>query len=151
MKYLLLIFMLMCSSITAQILNVAQIHQIGLHTFDDLDNLMVNQHKFKRVEDVEDDNQRVYTNDSDQLDQLLVVTVIRDSKGCANVLSIVDRSGENVFKLKNDLPQEGFEYIGKKKMSEELIVSQFKNGKVHILISDTITSAGAYQILLMCR
>lgn len=151
MKFLFMIFMLMCTCTTAQRLNVRQIHQIGLHTFDELDKLMVNQHKFKRVEDVEDDNQRVYTNDSDQLDQLLVVTVIRDLKGCANVLSIVDKSAANVFQLKKDLPQEGFVYMGKKKMSEELIVSQFQNGKVHILLSDTITSAGAYQILLMCR
>jgi hypothetical protein len=151
MKYLILVFTLLFNCSTAQVLNAVHIHQIGQYKFDDLDDLMVNKHQFKRIKDVEDNNQRVYTNDSEQLDQLLVITVIRDLKGCTNVLSIVDKSAANVFRLKNDLPKEGFEYLGKKKMSEELIVSQFIKGKVSVLISDTVTSTGAYQILLMCR
>lgn len=151
MKHFVLVFILLSGCSYGQVLNAAQIHQIGMYKFDDLDDLMVNKHKFKRAEIFEDDNQRVYTNDSEQLDRLLVITVFRDTKGCSNSLSIVDKSEANVFLLKNNLPEEGFRYISKKKMSEDLIVSQFTNGKIHVLVSDTITSTGAYQILMMCR
>lgn len=151
MRSLALIFTLLFCCSNAQILDAIQINQIGQYEFDNLDNLMTSKHKFMRVKDIEDENQKVYTNDSDYLDQLIVVTVFRNPRGCSNVLSIVDKSAANVYQLKNDLPQEGFIYLGKKKMSEELIVSQFSKGKVHVLISDTITASGAYQILFMCR
>jgi hypothetical protein len=150
MRYLALIFTFFSCCSNAQILDAIQINEIGQHEFDVLDDLMVSKHKFVRVKDIEDENQKVYTNNSDHLEQLMVVTVFRNSNGCSNVLSIVDNSEENVDQLKDDLPQEGFVYHGKKKMSEELIVSQFSKGKLHVLISDTITASGAYQILLMC-
>lgn len=115
MKYLIVIFILLFFYGSAQKINATQIHEIGQHEFDVLDDLMVSKHKFVRVKDIEDENQKVYTNDSDHLDDLLVVTVFRNRKGCSNVLSIVDNSEENVDQLKDDLPQEGFVYHGKKR------------------------------------
>lgn len=151
MKHLLLFFTLLFNSSYSQSLNAAQIYQISNYRFDDLDYLMVTQHKFRRLRDIEDEKQKVYTNDSDKHDQLVVVTVIKDIKGCANILSIVNSSEADVNKLKKDLSLEGFKYQGKKNMSEEIIVSQFIKEKVAVSITDTRTSTGAFQVLLMCR
>jgi hypothetical protein len=125
--------------------------EIAQHDFTELDKVMIYKHGFKRVEDIEDINQKVYTNDSDDMHKMVVITVIKNPYSCSNVLSIVNGSAAHITKLKEELPTEGYQYIGKKKMSEEILVSQFKKENMTVSITDHVTGTGAYQILLTCR
>lgn len=151
MKFISVIFILFFSLNYAQSLTASAIHEISQYNFEHLDRLMITEHGFKRVEDIEEENQKVYTNYSDEPHELLVITVIQDSSGCSNVLSIVNKSAVDVSKLRKELPLEGFLYRGKKKMSAEMVVSQYVRGKFTVSITDHITSTGAYQILLVCK
>jgi hypothetical protein len=151
MKYFVLIFTLVINFSYSQILNADQIQKISKVEFEHLDHLIVNEYLFKRMPDIEDENQRVYTNDSNMLDELIVITAIKNPKGCGNILSIVDRSSENVLKLREQLPLEGFVYRGKKRMSDEILVSQFAKEKITISMTDDVTSTGAHQIILVCK
>jgi hypothetical protein len=151
MKFLAVIFIFYFNINYSQSLSAATIHQISQHNFEELDQLMLGDHGFKRMQDLEDENQKVYTNFSSEPNEFLVVTVIRDSNGCSNILSIVHQSAVAVSKLREELLQDGFVYLGKKKMSEEIVVSQFLKGKFVVSITDHTTSTGAYQILLVCK
>lgn len=151
MKYLLPVFIMLFNCSYSQSLNAVQIQEISNYSFVDLDRLMVTKYKFSRMHDLEDDQQKIYSNDSDQADQFLVITVIKEINACANILSIVNSSEADISKLKEDLPSEGFVYRGKKKMTEDIMVSQFVKEKITISITDSRTSTGAYQILWMCK
>jgi len=151
MKFFLLIFLFFFNLNKSQELKASHMTEIAQHDFTDLDKVMISKHGFKRVEDIEDANQRVYTNDSDDTRKMVVITVIKNPESCSNVLSIVNGSAAHVTKLKEELPTEGYQYIGKKKMSEEILVSQFKKENMTVSITDHVTEAGAYQILLTCR
>ncbi|MFP3594459.1 hypothetical protein [Chryseobacterium sp. SIMBA_038] len=89
--------------------------EIAKHDFTELDKVMISKHGFKRVEDIEDTNQKVYTNDSNDTRQLVVVTVIKNAESCSNVLSIVNGSAAHVTKLKEELPTEGYQLSEKRK------------------------------------
>ena len=151
MKYLLPVFIMLFNCSYSQSLNAVQIQEISNYSFVDLDRLMVTKYKFSRMHDLEDDQQKIYSNDSDQADKFLVITVIKEINACANILSIVNSSEAEINKLKEDLPSEGFVYRGKKKMTEDIMVSQFVKEKITISITDSRTSTGAYQILWMCK
>jgi len=151
MKYLLPVFIMLFNCSYSQSLNAVQIQEISNYSFVDLDRLMVTKYKFSRMHDLEDDQQKIYSNDSDQADKFLVITVIKEINACANILSIVNSSEADISKLKEDLPSEGFVYRGKKKMTEDIMVSQFVKEKITISITDSRTSTGAYQILWMCK
>lgn len=137
MKYLSFIFILFFSLGYCQKLKAVHFDDISKYEFEELDRLMVEQHGFLRMDDIEHEHQRVYTNNSDQLDQLIVITVIKDPKSCSHVLSIVDRSESSVMRLKEELPNAGYHYQGEKKMSEEILVSHFTKGRKAVLITDT--------------
>lgn len=151
MKFFLLIFLFFFNLNNSQELKASHMTEIAQHDFTELDKVMISKHGFKRVEDIEDVNQRVYTNDSDDTRKMVVITVIKNPKSCSNVLSIVNGSAAHVTKLKEELPAEGYQYIGKKKMSEEIMVSQFKKENMTVSVTDHVTGTGAYQILLTCR
>lgn len=151
MKYLVLIFALIFNLTYSQVLSAVHIEKISKIEFEDLDQLMLNEYLFKRMPDVEDENQRVYTNDTDMLEEMIVITVIKNLKGCGNILTIVDRSAVNVLKFREQLPFIGFAYRGKKKMSDEIAVSQFTKEKTTISVTDDVTSTGAHQIIVVCK
>ncbi|MDF2931574.1 MAG: hypothetical protein K0R36_905 [Chryseobacterium sp.] len=151
MKFFLFTFLLFFNLNQSQELKASHMTEIAQHDFTELDKVMIYKHGFKRVEDIEDINQKVYTNDSDDMRKMLVITVIKNPDSCSNVLSIVNGSAAHITKLKEELPTEGYQYIGKKKMSEEILVSQFKKENMTVSITDHVTGTGAYQILLTCR
>jgi len=151
MKFFLFTFLLFFNLNQSQELKASHMTEIAQHDFTELDKVMIYKHGFKRVEDIEDINQKVYTNDSDDMRKMVVITVIKNPDSCSNVLSIVNGSAAHITKLKEELPTEGYQYIGKKKMSEEILVSQFKKENMTVSITDHVTGTGAYQILLTCR
>ncbi|WBX97822.1 hypothetical protein [Chryseobacterium gambrini] len=151
MKILLFTLMFFYMVGYSQELTAHQINHISTYEFESLDELMVQKHNFIRVKDFEEEHQKVYTNDSEHLDKLMVITVIKDIKGCSNVISIVNKSEVGVLKFIEELPKAGFAYQGKKKISEDVFASKFMKDKTTVLVSDTITNTGAYQILIMCR
>ena len=151
MKYLIIILALYFNTIRAQYLTAFQVHQISTYSFEEIDDLMVIEYDFKRLKDLEDVNQKVYSNDSEHLDQLIVVTVIKNLKSCANVTSIVIKSLTNTLEIRKDLSLIGFVYQGKKLLSPELVVSEYSKGRDYILITDNTTPTGAFQILSMCK
>ncbi|MCY0969218.1 hypothetical protein [Chryseobacterium wangxinyae] len=151
MKLLLLNFLLFFNLYYAQELNASHMTEIAQHEFADLDGIMISRFGFKRVEDIEDVNQKVYTNDNDNTEKLMVITVIKNPKACSNILSIVNGSAARITRLKEELPKEGYQYAGKKKMSEDILVSQFTKENMTVSVTDHVTGIGAYQILLTCR
>ncbi|MCY0976904.1 hypothetical protein PGH12_07025 [Chryseobacterium wangxinyae] len=151
MKYLIIILALYFNSVNAQSLTAFQVHQISTYSFEDIDDLMVIEYDFKRLKDLEDVNQKVYSNDSEHLDQLIVVTVIKNLKSCANITSIVIKSLANTLEIRKDLSMIGFVYQGKKLLAPEIVVSEYSKGRDYILITDNTTPTGAFQILSMCK
>ena len=61
---------------------------------------MVSKYGFKRMLDIEEVNQKVYTNDSNEIDKLIVIIVIKNHKNCYNILSIVMGSADSIAELK---------------------------------------------------
>jgi len=151
MKLVILLFLFFIHFSKSQELKVSHITEIAKHEFAELDHVMVSKLGFERIKDVEDINQKVYSSDSNDAEKLVVITVIKHPKNCSNVLSIVNRSADSVAKLKEELPTQGYRYIGKKKMSKEILVSQFRKENMMVSVTDHVTAIGAYQILLTCR
>lgn len=151
MKLCLLFFLLLLNSAKGQNVELNDLHTIARCGFPELDYLMLGKHSFTRVTEIEDHNQRVYTNDSSEPDRLMVITVIKTADSCGNVLSIVNGSEQSVVKLKADLPSEGFVYSGKKKITEDITVSQYTKENFTVSVTDTTTSTGAYQVLFACK
>ena len=146
-----LIFFIHTNKAQTKYLNVSHLKEIADYEFSALDFLMISKHGFTRTRDIEDFNQRVYTNNSDDPENLMVITIIKNPKSCSNILSIVNGSASHIGQLKQELPFSGFQYSGRKKMSEEVIVSQFISEKNTVSITDHVTETGAYQILLLCK
>ncbi|MBW7674166.1 hypothetical protein [Chryseobacterium chendengshani] len=103
------------------------------------------------MKNLEEVDQRVYSNESDDLSQLIVVTIIKQNDSCANITSIVIKSLTNVLQIRNDLSILGFNYKRKKKLAPEIIVSEFVKDRYCILITDNTTQTGAFQILSICK
>ena len=146
-----LIFFFYPNSAQTKYLGVPHLKEMAEYEFSALDLLMISKHGFTRIRDIEDFNQRVYTNHTDDPKDLVVVTIIRNEQSCSNILSIVNNSASDIARLKEELPLSGFWYNGRKQMSEKLIVSQFASEKNTISITDHVTETGAYQILLLCK
>jgi len=147
MLYLLLFFAL-CQS---QNLQGVHLEEIANHNMEKLDNVMIQKFGFTRVKEIEDLNQRVYSNNSDKKENLLVITVIKKEGSCSNILSIVNSSFDNMQRLRAELPTIGYVYAGKKRLSSSIILSQYVKDRIIIALSDEVTATGAYQILLVCN
>lgn len=148
MKLFILLLLFFIHFSKSQELKMSHMTEIAKHEFAELDQVLVSKLGFERIEDI---NQKVYSNDSDDIDKLVVITVIKAPESCSNVISIVNRSAESIAKLKEELPTEGYQYIGKKKMSEEILISQFKKDNVIVSVTDHVTAIGTYHILLICK
>ncbi|WP_027386465.1 hypothetical protein [Chryseobacterium gregarium] len=152
MRFFLLGFLLFFSLGMSQELYVFRIPEIAKHKFEDLDQIMVSQYGFERVPDIEEPDQRVYKNKSDEAGDLMVITVIRNAESCSNAVSIVDGSAARTAKLRNELPALGYRYAGKKKMPDSGVpVSLFVGEHTTVSITDRITGTGAYQVVLTCK
>lgn len=152
MRFLLLVFLLLFSTGKSQELNASRILETAKHEFENLDQVMVSKYGFERVHDIEETDQKVYTNSSSEAGKLMVVTVIRNSAGCSNVISIVDGSAVRIERLKKDLPALGYIYSGRKKMPDGgITVSQYVRENTTISITDQVTGTGAYQVVLACK
>lgn len=152
MKFFMLAFLLFFSIGMSQELHAFQIIRIATQEFGDLDEMMVSQYGFERVRDIEEPDQRVYKNNSDEAGELMVITVIRNAKSCSNAVSIVDGSAVRTAKLRDELPALGYTYAGKKKMPDSGIpVSLFVRAQTTFSITDRVTGTGAYQVVLACK
>lgn len=151
MKFFLLFFLFFFSIANAQDLNASQLNAIAEHDFSDLDEIMVSRYGFHRVKAGEEHNQKIYTNNSNEAGNLMVITIIKNEKTCSNVLSIVNASTHSIIKLRNDLSLKGYRYKGKMQMSEEIVVSQFHRDNFTVSVTDKVTGTGAYQVLLTCK
>lgn len=152
MNFFLLGFLLFFCIGKCQEINALRIIGIAKHEFEDLDQIMVSQYGFERVHDIEETDQKVYTNNSNEPDKLMVVTVIRNGSGCSNVVSIVDGSASRVAGLRNDLSAVGYVYAGRKKMpGSSVTVSRFVRENITVSITDHVTGTGAYQVVLICK
>jgi len=152
MRFLLLVFLLLFSTGKSQELNASRILETTKHEFENLDQVMVSEYGFERVHDIEETDQKVYTNNSSEAGKLMVVTMIRNSTGCSNVISIVDGSPARIEGLKKDLPALGYIYSGRKKMPDGgITVSQYVRENTTISITDQVTGTGAYQVVLACK
>lgn len=151
MKFFIFCFLLFFSLLPAQDLSANHISEIAYYDLDHLDKAMIQVYGFKRVQDIEDDNQRVYTNDSHKIGELIVITVIKKAGSCSNILSIVNASSDSVLKIRQDLPKIGYLYKGKQKLSADIFFSLFVKDKLTVAITDQVTHTGAYQILVTCK
>ncbi len=152
MKFFLLGLLLFFTTGKSQELNASRILGMAKHEFEDLDQIMVSEYGFERVPDMEETDQKVYTNNSSEPGTLMVATVIRNRTGCSNAVSIVDASAARMARLRNDLPALGFAYAGRRKMPDSSItVSLFVKGNMTVSITDRVTGTGAYQVVLACK
>lgn len=150
MKTLCFIFMMMIShQVKSQFLNVKLFEDSFAHPFHELHSIITDHHHLTRVYSAEEDNQMVFTNNHPEKEKMVVATLLLRPRDKKNVLTVVVGKSVDLKGFKNELINNGFEYVGERKLSEEIAVFVYMKDKKTIIITKDLTKDDVYQIVAM--
>lgn len=146
--FIILFYFIFSNFINGQNLNIKFVEQITKVSFLDIDNVMINGYGFIKVSDEDNGNKKKYAkipDDSD--DNAIFITLFKPKNEPINTLSIFLAKNYNIQKIKRDLMENEFLYLGENKNG----FWQYQKEKIVCLISKEPSNIGANQILILYK
>lgn len=143
-------FLLAFSNIlSAQLLTVNNLQHLTTGSINHLDAKLTEHFGLERYEEMEDANNRVYSNDDPYTNNFKVLTVFIDAKNCF-ALSVVTHDQAEVKNFHHDLLKEGFE-IRNHKDREGKPVKVYSKQNFIVSIKEPDNKTPVHQIVWRCQ
>lgn len=149
MKITILLLVIFSEILTAQLLTVNNLQHLAASPLHNLDTKLAEHFDLKRNPEMEDENNRVYSNHNLPSNDFKVLTIFTDAKDC-NALSLVTHNPTEIHNFQRDLMKEGFT-ISEHRDKKETIRKRFTKENVIVIIKNQVSDTPAHQIIWMCR